>query len=900
MFLKLQNIMRLLLLYLYCSFPVIGLAQNKISGKVVDDKGIAIFNANVVLKNTEDFVIAYTNSDKNGHYTLTLNNLSDTKTFSLEVSCIGYRKVTQWIIKAKNTYDFLLTEEAIDLSEIKIKIKPRLTVTGDTLSYDVSSFSRVEDRSIGDVLKRLPGISVAENGQISYNGKSINNLFIHGDDLMDGRYGLATKVISKDMIKSVDVVQHFQPVKVLKNKMFTDEVAMNLVLKDENSIKLAGQALLGAGMPNVYDAAFNTMLFNKKIKVLNSLKANNNGVDLKNDLAQLGSSGFGGDVSNAKPSNLLSLGTVGNPDLPKANYYLNNSQLLNTNNLLNLKSGWQIKSNLQLFFDKSKIDYSNSLATYLNGDTINYNETQYVVNSPYAVNSSFTAMTNKNTHYLNNKLSLNFDGSYTMGEMNFNGTGFNQSVDGKTYNFFNDFNYIPALKNSKNVIDVRWYLGYFNNPQHLKVGSGLNANLLNNGLTYLASNQYLNIPTFYNHVTLAYRIFSDRLFQQSYQFGMMNEKQYFNSNLNLLQTDYSTIAYNGDSGNGLSWQYDRVFVNAEYTLKKKQWMASLSIPINLQNTSYKQENYNLNENKKQFFSNPSANFTLYSSSEDNLTANYTLTNNMGKISSVYRGLILTNYRTTTANHSDLHEQQISNASLTYNFRRSIIMFFASAKLNYKRSVANTIVSSILTNETLYKVLLPYENKQKTLGISAEASKYIIALRTTFSASAALNKSDYYQLINTQLYPYSNQSLSLKTKIDSKLFDFLALSYGGSCVWNLSRQKSIAEFDTQTSGKTIRLDESLDLGCTPVNYFGINLIAKHIYGKQANINTINYLFLDARTRYRIVKWRTDIELSITNLANIKHYEVFNLSSNQFYISNYNIRGRMGIVKATFNL
>ena len=112
---------------------------------------------------------------------------------------------------------------------MKVKTKPAIISKGDTLSYPVKAFSREEDLSIGDVLQRMPGITVDDDGKIYYNNKAIANLYTDGDNLMDGRYGLATKVITKDMIQSVDVIQHHQPIEALKGKISSDNVAINLV-----------------------------------------------------------------------------------------------------------------------------------------------------------------------------------------------------------------------------------------------------------------------------------------------------------------------------------------------------------------------------------------------------------------------------------------------------------------------------------------------------------------------------------------------------------------------------------------------------------------------------------------------------------------------------------------------
>src|SRR3546814_12824700 len=82
---------------------------------------------------------------------------------------------------------------AIDLSEVEIKSKPIIRNIGDTLSYNIDSFAKNEDRSISDVIKRLPGMEVNENGKIKFNGQDISNLYIDGDDLLDEKYALGTR-----------------------------------------------------------------------------------------------------------------------------------------------------------------------------------------------------------------------------------------------------------------------------------------------------------------------------------------------------------------------------------------------------------------------------------------------------------------------------------------------------------------------------------------------------------------------------------------------------------------------------------------------------------------------------------------------------------------------------------
>ena len=98
---------------------------------------------------------------------------------------------------------------------------------GDTLSYNVGSYTQQGDRVIGDVLKRMPGIEVSESGAIKFNGKSIKNFYVEDMDLLQGRYGLATNNINAADVTTVQVLQNHQPIKALQGKELSDGVAIN-------------------------------------------------------------------------------------------------------------------------------------------------------------------------------------------------------------------------------------------------------------------------------------------------------------------------------------------------------------------------------------------------------------------------------------------------------------------------------------------------------------------------------------------------------------------------------------------------------------------------------------------------------------------------------------------------
>ena len=869
-------------------------AQTQITGSVTNTQGLAVDHATVMLKNNRGYVLSFTNTNATGKYSLNLPDTAYNASLTIEVNLLGYKKARQQINQVQNTYNFLLEEAAIDIKGVEIK-KQKLTSTRDTLSYDVAAFSRPEDRSIGDVIRRLPGVAVADNGQIYYNGNPIADLYIHGDDLMDGRYGLATKVITKEMIKSIEVLQHFQPIKVLKDRILSDAVAMNLVLKDENSLKFAGQGIAGGGLPRQFDMAANSLLLNKSFKMINSLQANNSGVDYKTSFERLGNSGFVKNIENSDPIDLLSSANAGFPDLPKENYYLNKSGLINANNLVNLKSGLQIKTNIQGFIDRNKVYFKNHVQNFLSNDTISYSELQNAVNRPSELNTAISVMANKDRYFLNNRFSFNISGANNKSYMDFNNNDFNQALHEHTLNFTNDLSYIPALKN-KDVLDFRWYLSYFKKNQTLDIDKGLNPEILNNNFPFASINQFAEIPTFFSHANAAYHI-ERGIVQQSYAVSVDNERQSLNSALNLTQSNGGITNYTGDVGNELSWNRDRITLQAEYFIKKEAWQINVTIPLIAQTIRYDQDAYTLNVSKKQLFVAPLVNFMLYTNSEDYLSAKYRYNNNTGTISDVYRGAILTNYRSVFASSADLQEQHATETSLYYNFQRSTKLLFINAGINYKRTTANSILSTILTENIQRTVVLPYENEWSSLSANIGFSKFLFGLNTTVALKSSWNSSRFNQFINNEKLPFTNSGFGLNARIEFALFKNATFNYTGDALWSTSKPIG-GQNDAELKNKTKHFNQNISLNYKANTRFSMGTKARHIYAVQSAEPAINYLFVDAQARYKLLKWRTELEFNLTNIANIKSYEVISLSSNQLVNSRYDIRGRMGILKATF--
>ena len=187
--------------------------QTVVKGSICDSKGETVPQVLVVLKQvTDSAMVGYAYSDDKGHYEVSYSG--EAEYLLVVVSGLGIAMQTREVKNRTQEIDFIVKEEEFQLKEVVIKT-PKIYYGKDTINYLVSAFSDENDASIGDVLKKMPGIDVAESGQISYQGKAINKFYIENMDLLNGRYGIATQNIAPKDVSTVQVLENHQPIKAL-------------------------------------------------------------------------------------------------------------------------------------------------------------------------------------------------------------------------------------------------------------------------------------------------------------------------------------------------------------------------------------------------------------------------------------------------------------------------------------------------------------------------------------------------------------------------------------------------------------------------------------------------------------------------------------------------------------
>ena len=91
---------------------------------------------------------------------------------------------------------------ALELKEVIVSAK-KIRQSGDTISYSAAAYKGKNDKTLEDLLRKMPGIEVKSDGQITYNGQWMNEFYIEGLDMLGGNYGVATRNINVNDIGSV-------------------------------------------------------------------------------------------------------------------------------------------------------------------------------------------------------------------------------------------------------------------------------------------------------------------------------------------------------------------------------------------------------------------------------------------------------------------------------------------------------------------------------------------------------------------------------------------------------------------------------------------------------------------------------------------------------------------------
>jgi hypothetical protein len=153
------------------------------------------------------------------------------------------------------------------LEELVIKQNRAIVIKGDTIEYKADSFKVAEGANVQELLKRMPGLEVDRNGQITAQGQKVERVLVDGEEFFSDDPAVVTANIRADAIEKVQAYD-----KKSDQAEFTgidDGVkskTLNLVLKEDKKKGYFGKISAGGGTNDRYNEEGMFNLFKGKKK----------------------------------------------------------------------------------------------------------------------------------------------------------------------------------------------------------------------------------------------------------------------------------------------------------------------------------------------------------------------------------------------------------------------------------------------------------------------------------------------------------------------------------------------------------------------------------------------------------------------------------------------------------
>jgi len=151
-------------------------------------------------------ILDFTQSELDGNFEFKRIKKGD---HLLKATFIGHVPVTLNVSYIDSDIDLgaiVMKEIATELMEVIVKAaRAPIKLRGDTIEYDASTFRVPEGSSVEDLLKRLPGIEVDQDGYITSDGHSVNKVTVDSKNFFGDDPKAATKNLPAEGIAKVEI-----------------------------------------------------------------------------------------------------------------------------------------------------------------------------------------------------------------------------------------------------------------------------------------------------------------------------------------------------------------------------------------------------------------------------------------------------------------------------------------------------------------------------------------------------------------------------------------------------------------------------------------------------------------------------------------------------------------------
>ena len=872
--------------------------QITITGVVKDSLGGTLDMANVVAINQETKTLdGFGITDPNGRYKV---NVKSNTTYSLKFSYLGFQP-KELLIEVKDAdlqRDITLIEQSENLDEVEVVYEMPVTIKGDTIVYNTDSFVTGTEKKLEDVLKKLPGVEINDDGEIEVEGKKVTKVMVDGKDFFDGDSKLAAKNIPANALDKVEVLRNFSEVSQLKGVTNNDDnVALNIKLKSGKEQFWFGEITGGIGLDDRFLAHPRLFFYSPKYSINILTDVNNIGElpftsrDYRN---------FTGGFRSRTGSTGTSF-SVGDGGLGLSQLQNNRAKEINSR------------------FGAVNFSYSPNKSLDLSGFAIySYSNTELQTLSTRSfISSNQTEVTTTGTDQTSNLGLLKFSTSYKPSA--------NLQVE---YDVLAKFSGEKENVGILSVAEVTDQI--FENKEQSPSSVNQNANVYytvdaKNILAFEAQYLIQNEDPFYNAIREVqpftsilplddsqanFNINQDRKiktnkfdFKTDYYFitgqksninftlGTTQSSQKFNSNIFQILDNNTNLDFTTDDlVNDVHFNFSDVFLGFHYKLIAGKFTINPGLIMHNYTAKNEQLATSVTDNLFNVVPDLFVNFKLKQS--ENLRFNYSVNRQFSDIEKFASGYIFSNYNSMYSGNRDLESALFHNVSLNFFSFNMFNMQNIFANISYNKRidafknnssiVGINQVSSTINSNLEDEVLSGSANFQRTFG------------KIKVSSSGSLSYSNLNNIINGS--PSTSESLTQNYRAS------LATSFRNAPNVEFGYNYAVNKYDNGGNASTFFTDTpflKFDAAFLKSFIFLADLDYYHYYDK-ANTVDNEYGNLNTSLSYQKKDSKWEYSVEVTNLLNNTELNQDSFNELFFRTSSYVVQPRFVMLKLKYDL
>ncbi len=876
-------------------FPVIIFSQSvKLEGSVKDKANNPLEMANVIaFKKGTNILQSYSITDSKGNYRLSLDQ---NEVYTLKVSYLGFNTKNVEITVGKSAADIsedIVMEESNEfLNEVQITYEMPVKIVGDTIVYNADSFTSGKEKKLEDVLKKLPGIDIDDNGEVEVEGKKVQKVLVEGKEFFDGDSKLATQNIPANAIDKVQVLKNYNEVSGMRGVTNNeDNIVINIKLKQGKKRFWFGEASAGVGDNEKYTAKPKLFYYSpeKSINLLadfnnigeapftmrdyyrftgglrsgmgssgTSYNVSSSGLDFlttQNNRAQEITSKFGALNFSMAPKKTIDINGFAIVNDSKTDMFTQSNTVYNKLNLTEI-SETSVMQESKLGMVKFSTTYKPSNEVYISYDIFGkLSEQTEMLDVISTQRNAATYKEEKPT-----TLNQNFNLYYTIDDKNIFAAEFQYlyEIDEPLFNSLatsQPFEIIPS-NNAEAIIDL---------IQNKKTST----NKLDAKLDYY----YLLTPKSNINITL----------------GSTLSDQNLTSRISQNISDGSVLNFNDEQlKNEVSYNFYDLFLGFHYKVVSGKFTFNPGVSLHQYITIDNQLGTEISENQTKLLPDVYASLQLKSS--ESLRFNYSISTQFSDISKIAEGYILTDYNSLTSGNRLLENALYHKYSLNY-FSFSMFSFTnLNASVKYEKKVNSVKNSTELIGVDRISYPINSNLADETFSANLRYGKTYSRLKTNFRAN--FSNSIFNNTVNNEQIRSKSLSHSYQASVASK--------FKNAPNFEVGYEKSFSEY-SKTGSTTDRPFANMEIGFMK-NFILTADYSYYNYKNDDNTVKNTYSFLNANLYYQQKDSKWEFKISANNLTDntSMNTDSYNEISDSNTTSLYFIQPKLYMFSVKYNL